>query len=62
MRLVVGAVEEMDIVRGDDGEGEFFRKGDELGNQVELDFKAVVVEFDEKVVGAEDVAELGHHL
>ena len=57
VRLVVGAVEEMDVVGGDDRQREFFREGDELGDEVELGFEVVVVEFDEKVVLAVDVAE-----
>ena len=57
--LVVGAVEEMDIVGGDDGELELPRKFDELGHHGELRFEAVVVEFHEGVFLSEDVAEFG---
>ena len=57
MSFVIGAVEKVHIVCGDDGEGELFGECDELGEDGLLRFEAVVVEFDEGVVLTEDVAE-----
>lgn len=57
--FVVGAVEEVDVVGGDGLEIELLGEFEEGGGDAVLCFEAVVVDFDEGVLLAVDVAEFG---
>ena len=62
VRLVVAALEKMDVVRRDQSETEFFSKPGQHLVAFVLHLDAVIVHFEKKILGSEDVAKFGDAL